>query len=331
MDENKNAIVTWIGNETTSISQQNLHLYQALYQKGAWNSPSTNSQFSGIQNGGNVYYATTANYRNSHAFITWQQKESAQASSTFRLYGASYYHNDFLDVWNFPQKDEYLSEPMHLPVDYLRQISQIDDSNNKLIVWQSADSNNIMHIYKASYCTTDNMWHTPHSEQDFIDTAYLPFPSGQFDSLFKQFDMAMNRNGFAIIAWHQTDSNQNNIYTMRYYLDSCTGEISDNTKPINTVSGEDVLMPQVAINDNGEAALIWTQTYRDKQRLYLATYQNAAWHRPDIVDYISSDDGNVSQYVKDVAINNAGVVTVVWVESKDANHSKLYQKEITLP
>jgi hypothetical protein len=302
-------------------------VYKALYEDGTWKTPSSNDQFFDIKNGGNVSMYTTANYRNHRAFITWQQKENSSSSSDAKLlYGASYHHNILLSLWNYPKKDEYLNGTMP---SYLKQISQIDDNNNKLIVWQSIDSNGIIHIYKATYCATNNIWHTPHSEQDFIDTAYLPL-SGY--SLLKQLDMAMNRNGFAIIAWHQTDSNQNNIYAMRYYLDGCTGMLSDNTKPINTVSGDDVAMPQVAVNDNGEAALIWTQSYRDKLRLYLATYQSdGTWHRPDIADYISSDDGNVSQYVKDVAINNAGVITVVWAESEDENHSKLYQKEITLP
>jgi len=334
MDQYSNAVVTWKGNADQSWkvnSKVNLHMYRAMYLDGVWHPPADNQSYFGIQGGGRVGSFSTVNYRNNSAFITWTQAETNSSLAQSHLYGATYTHNSILSLWQMPSKNEYLDTNMHIHTTFSER-SAIDDNGNKLVAWFSMD-NKVLHVYTAQQC--NGTWHTPLSgSNNYIDEASIPFEiKNHFFSHYDiHIDMALNANGFGMVVWPQIDSDRTHIYTMRFYVDSCTYISSDNTTPINQGMTGLAGAPKVAVNDNGEAALIWIQEYENKRRLYLATYKDDAWNIPDQTAYIGGDEHNLSVLsTTDVSINNNGLITAIWVEEDaDKNYSHLFKKEIQL-
>lgn len=80
------------------------------------------------------------------------------------------------------------------------------------------------------------------------------------------------------------------------------------------------------VNNSGQVALAWIQKYQGKNRLYIAKYSNDSWQKPKAGDYIGTKE--VENY--DMALNDNGIITIVWSEKVDDSHSYLYKKEITI-
>lgn len=326
MDQNNNAIITWTGSaDNNTLDFNNVNPYKAMYINGIWNVPVDNNDHIGLDGGGKVGFFTTVNYRNNNAFITWFQQEDNTTSAPMRLYESDYSHGTF-SFWIKPKKDESLSKNVMLHMPFSLPVkTAMDDQGNKLIVWLASDMNEIMHLYTAEYC--NNMWHTPHSQQDHIDNTYTKAPiTGDFPLT----DIAANGNGFSIVTWSQYDNDGKHIYARRYYLDNCTSVLSDSDTALNHGTDGKSDSPHVAVNNNNEGALIWVQEYQNKKRLYLATYENDNWHIPAPSQYIGGKDHNVSEIGLDIAINDNGEITTVWTEYSDSNHSTLYMKELQL-
>jgi len=335
MDQYSNALVTWKGKADQNWnhnSKIDLHMYRAMYLDGVWYPPADNQSYFGIQGGGHIGFYSTVNYRNNSAFITWTQAETNSSLAQSHLYGAAYTHNSIVSLWQIPSKDEYLDTNVH-KFTTISEKSAIDDHGNKLVAWLSMDSNKVLHVYAAQQC--NGIWHTPLSgPNNYIDEASIPFEFKNhfFSQSDIYLDLALNANGFGMIVWPQIDSDGTHIYAMRYYVDSCTHISSDNTTPINEgmtgLSGA----PKIAVNDNGEAALIWIQEYQNKRRLYLATYKDDTWNIPAKTAYIGGFDHNISALsTTDLSISNNGLITAVWVEEDENNcYSRLFKKEIQL-
>lgn len=95
----------------------------------------------------------------------------------------------------------------------------------------------------------------------------------------------------------------------------------DNFSP----DGQDALVPQIAVNDSGEAVIAWVQSDGSVLQVFRSQYRNGSWKDPSDLSENISPDG---QQVSDVrtAINNRGEALIVWSQS-DGAHSQLFRSE----
>ena len=315
MDKNGNGLAIWIAG---AGDFKDLKLYSGSYINEHWYIPTNLNDNIGAVNGADVYpYFLSLSFKNGSGFATWIQKESSN-SNKYNIYGGDFVVGNN-PMWIMPNNNKYLSlNTSGFNEDFE---STMDTNGNRVLVWANYYNSKKTHIYTSGHC--NGAWHKPLNINDFIDTNTAQQQSPILGGIVST---DMNDNGFTIIAWSQKTANHRAIYTVRYDASSCVATISDNTKTISPDTGSDAVFPKVLVNNSGQVALAWMQKYQGKNRLYIAKYSNNSWQKPKAGDYIGTEE--VENY--DMALNDNGIITIVWSEKVDDSHSYLYKKEITI-
>jgi len=312
IDKNSNATLLYAKYNTSNSSNK---LYYGTYKNGNWSLPSQNIS----ANGQDISLVPSINVKNNEAFLVWSEKENSNSNAPYHIYGANYFYNSNPPGWYKANSSNPL-ENSSLPISKTTKLeTKIDKDGNKIVVWGGFDSNNVYHLYHS--CFFNNSWIASHNP---IDSDNADDSSGVW--YIDRFNIDANENGFGIATWAQYKNNTFSIYTTRYSIDNCSFVSSDSTSKFNLGTGN-AIYPQVAVNSSGKAALIWTEHYNGKDRLYLAKYYNDSWHKPQLSEYIS---GSQDVILSRVAINDSGLITVAWVEKVDDDHTNLYKKEISI-
>ncbi len=122
--------------------------------------------------------------------------------------------------------------------------------------------------------------------------------------------VAMNANGNAIIVWDQFDGNNNQIYMREYRNGSWSSQpaLSDSISP----KGTNCFSPHVAMDDNGNAIIVWMQ-YVSADQIFKSEYRNGKWTHPSSLseNICSSDYSASSPYV---AMDNNGNAIITWLQ-----------------
>jgi hypothetical protein len=81
----------------------------------------------------------------------------------------------------------------------------------------------------------------------------------------------------------------------------------------------------LAINDNGEAVIVWPQSDGAKNQIFRSEYRNGLWADPkDLSDNISPNGEDATE--PDVALNSSWNALIVWQQSDGAN-SQIFLSE----
>ncbi len=186
----------------------------------------------------------------------------------------------------------------------------MDNNGNALIVWYQSDGTNFQ-IFKSEY--RKGVWTHPTSLSDSISldgqTAYNP-------------QVAMDNNGNAIIVWQQSDASMYHVYHIfkseyRSAIWKHPTSLSDNISP----DGQRAWNPQVAIDNNGNAIIVWYQYDGSTGafEVFKSEYRSGAWKHPaSIADHISPDAVNSLNVVPQVAMDNNGNTIIVWGQTNGA-------------
>ncbi|HRU55064.1 MAG TPA: hypothetical protein P5245_11230, partial [Candidatus Sumerlaeia bacterium] len=230
MDDKGNAIIVW----QQSDGSKN-QIFMSEYRGGVWTHPGGLSD-NISPDGQDADNPQVAMDNNGNAIIVWKQYEGSSSNQIFM----SEYRNG---VWIHPQNiSDYISivhQNAHDP-----QVA-MDDNGNAIIVWMQNDGANDQ-IFMSEY--RRGAWKHPASRSDNISpdkqSAYLP-------------QVAMDNNENAVIVWQQIDGSKRQIFKSE-----CWGGVwkhpsglSDNISP----DGQEGLGPQVAMDDNGNAIIVWQQ------------------------------------------------------------------------
>lgn len=171
----------------------------------------------------------------------------------------------------------------------------MDDDGNAIIVWQQSNGT-VRQIFKSEY--RNGSWTNPVSLDDNIS------PDGQH-AYSPQ--VAMDNNGNAIIVWIQFDGMKLQIFKSEYRNGSWAHPtaLTDNISP----DGQDTYNPQVAMDNDGNAIIVWNQSEGGFSQIFMSEYRNGAWTHPTLADNINPDGsaGNPQ-----VAMNNNGNAIIVW-------------------
>jgi phage terminase large subunit-like protein len=195
------------------------NIYVNRYTGGAWGTPKA------IKTGtGTVYDPQIAMDGKGTAIAVWQQFDGAY----FSIYSSRY----SAGVWGKARMIETTTGDAATP-----RIA-MDDNGNAVAVWQQFDGTHFS-IY-SNRCSA-GVW----AKARLIET-------GPGDSSDPQ--IAMDSKGNAEVVWVQTDgSGQNCIFANR-----CSAGAWGTANVIETFNG-DASIPQVAMNDNGKAVVVWRQ------------------------------------------------------------------------
>jgi hypothetical protein len=244
MDENGNAVITWHQSDGS-----NNQIFMSEYRDGAWSHPTgLDDNFS--PDGEDAQYQEVTMDNNGNALITWQQYYSGY-SQIFK----SEYRNG---TWDHP--DDLADNISPDGEDALSPEIAMDNSGNAIITWQQSDSA-YTQIFKSEY--RNGTWDHPDGLADNIS------PDGNY-AYYPQ--VAMDNNGNAIIAWFQSDNgNIAQIYLSDYRNGTWThpADLSDNISPY----GEDATSPWVAMGNNGDAVITWSQSDGSYDRVFLSEYR----------------------------------------------------------
>ena len=265
MDNKGNAIAVWEQFDGAYFS-----VYSDRYTAGAWGKAKLIETATGDALDSQITMDSNGN-----AVAVWKQTDGAH----FSIYSARY----TAGAWGTPKMIDTGVGDSYNP-----QIA-MDDHGNAVAVWMHFGLPTDNNIYVNRYSA--GAWGTPKAIKTGTGTAYEPQiamdGNGNAVAVWQQFDgthfriysnrysagawgkarlietgagkssdpqIAMDSKGNAEVVWEQTDgSGQNCIFANR-----CSAGAWGTANVIETVNG-DASIPQVAMNDNGKAVVVWRQ------------------------------------------------------------------------
>lgn len=296
MSNNGGAVIAWI-----QYVGPNSMVFKSEYRGGSWSHPADLEDH--INPGGENAFDPTIIMNNSgDANITWRQYDGSNMmvfKSEYRS-GSWFHPADLNDSISLDISGAYVPS------------AAMDDNDNAIITWYQGNGSNI-HIFKSE--NRGGSWSHPVDANDKIS------PDGK-DAYFPR--VAMDNSGNAIIVWRQRDSSNNyQVFKSEYRSGSWTHptDIDDNISP----DGYDVKYPQVAMDNNGNAVIVWYQSDGSVDQVFKSEYRSGSWTHPtDIDDNINPDGDNC--YYPQVAMDNNGNTIIVW-EQDDGDSTHIFISE----
>ncbi len=172
----------------------------------------------------------------------------------------------------------------------------MDSTGDAIIVWRQWGDTTYQ-IYQSTY--NGVAWTDPSSV------------SGEISNDGPDFDyakVAMDSSGNAIIIWEQFDGANWQVYKSEYRGGVWTGpsDLNDHV----SVAGQDSDYASLAMDDDGNAIIAWTQI----GQIYKSTYNGTAWTNPaDINDHI--DPGGGGAQMASVAMSDNGTAIIAWPQN----------------
>jgi mRNA-degrading endonuclease HigB of HigAB toxin-antitoxin module len=284
MDNSGNAIIVWEQLDGSSI----LQIFKSEYRNGAWSHPSSLSDNISLDSS-SARKPQVAMDNNGNAIIVWRQYDGSSYGQIF----LSEYRNG---TWSHPNS---LSDNIS-PDGSEAVVPQVamDNNGNAIIMWRQYDGSSYMQIFLSEY--RNGTWNHPDSLSDNI---------GLDGSDASGHQIAMDDNGNAIAAWRQLDGLDDQIFLSEYR--NGTWNHPDSRRDNISPDGEPTESPVIAMNENGDAIVVWGQSDGSDIQLYMSEYRNGTWNHPDsLADNISID--GKSSYNYRVAMNNEGETIIAW-------------------
>ena len=293
MDDNGNAVIVWYQN----IGSSKWGIFKSEYRNGQWAHPQDVTD--NISSDGADPQVTVNNSGN--AVIAWQSG------------------------WDDIFKSEYRNGAWTAPVNLTDNISPngtllvlppqvaMDDNGDVVIVWRQNDGSGNYQAFKSEY--RSGTWTTPSSPADSIS------PNGTL--VYDDPQVAMDNNGNTIIVWAQSNGSYRQIYKSEYRNGTWThpADLADNISP----DGTDADAPQVAMDNNGNAIIVWAQSNGSYRQIYKSEYRNGTWTHPaDLADNISPIGTHT--YAPQVAMDDNGNAVIVW-NQYDGSNRQIYKSE----
>ena len=295
MNNNGDAVIVW---------QQRVggmfQIFRSEYRNGAWSDPSSLTDNISPE-GQDAFNPQVAINDSGDAVIVWEQSDG-----TWKQIFRSEYRNG---SWNDPSDLADNISPDGQSIDW--PDVAMNDSGDTVIVWEQrtgakGTGDPIEQIYRSEY--RNGVWSDPSSLSDNIS------PDG---TLAERPQVAINAGSDAVIVWYQSDGTIEQIYRSEYRDGTWSDPsgLSDNISP----DGTSAEFPQVALNENGDAVIVWYQRVEGMFQIYRSEYRDGAWSDPSSLSDNISPEGQVA-FNPEVAMNDNGEAVIVWTQSDGANN-----------
>jgi hypothetical protein len=170
----------------------------------------------------------------------------------------------------------------------------IDANGNALAVWDQGDGTR-QSIWVNRYTAGSGWGSATLLETDDAGTAGDP-------------QIAFDANGNALAVWFQSDGTRANIWASRYTAGSGWGGAT----LIETDNAGAALIPQLAIDSNGNALAAWAQQDGTRYNIWANRYTaGAGWGTATLLE----TDNTGAAFVPQIAIDSNGNAIAVWNQS----------------
>lgn len=173
----------------------------------------------------------------------------------------------------------------------------VDDSGNAISVWRQWDG-----VYDSIWANTYTVATGDWGTADVIETNDGDSPDDP--------KVAVASNGDAIAVWEQYDDTYHSIWVNHYTAE--TGNWDGAAQIVDVIEGLPTSSTslQVAVNDSGDAILIWSQddgTGTENKNIYAKYYTAGVWGSTELVENNSGSAG-----FPQVAFDGGGNAMAVW-------------------
>jgi hypothetical protein len=166
----------------------------------------------------------------------------------------------------------------------------IDGDGNAIAVWQQYDGSH-WNIYANRYTPSGGWGTTATVIESGTGTAYDP-------------QIAIDGDGNAIAVWYQYDGGHLSIYANRY----TSGGGWDMTATVIESGTGDAYDPQIAIDGDGNAIVVWVQDDGSYDSIYANRYTSGGgWGSATLIE-----SGTGDAYDSQIAIDGDGNAIAVW-------------------
>ena len=280
LNNSGNAIIAW-----AQYDGSYFQAFKSLYQFGVWTHPTSLSD-NISPDGNSVSSLKLAMNESGDAVITWHQFTGIRS----QIFKSEYRSG----IWSHPLNINDNISPDGRDAFYPEVA--IDNSGDTIIVWQQASAL-FIEIFKSEY--RSGSWVHPTDLNDNISPPEnSSYPKVEMDNL-----------GNALIVWSQRDGSHFQVYKSEYRSGSWTHplNLADNISP----DGDDVEAIDLAMSDNGEATIAWSQFDGSMVQIFKSTLKSGSWTHPvNLNDNISADDQTAS--LNKVVMDKAGNVVIAY-------------------
>ncbi len=184
----------------------------------------------------------------------------------------------------------------------------MDNNGNALIVWNQYDGS-YYQIFMSEY--RDGAWTLPAGLSDSIS------PDGLQSSVPTNHQVAMDDNGNALIVWQQYVGSISQIFMSEYRDGAWTHpeDQSDNISP----NEEHASLPQVAMDNNGNALIAWQQDDGSNYQIFMSEYRDGTWTHPEDLSSDNSISPDGPARSPRVAMDNNGNALIAWRQYDGSN------------
>ena len=279
LDGNGNAIVVWQKNIGTRW-----HIWANRY------SASTQSWSSAIQletnNSGSGVSPKIVMDGNGNAITVWAQSDGTFGSVWANRYSVS--TNTWSGAFLLELDNNGSAGPSGIAM---------DGNGNAIVVWTGFDG------------IRNNIWVNWYSASAQTWSGSIPLEIGDNNAVAT--GVAMNGDGDAIVAWHQSDGTVNNIWANRYSVSTKTWSgkfLLEN----NAGTAE---FPETAIDGNGNMIVVWYQSDGIRYSIWANRY-SASTHTWGGAFLLENSNNNALP--PQIAMNRNGDAIVGWKQSNGA-------------
>lgn len=172
-----------------------------------------------------------------------------------------------------------------------------DGKGNAVAVWDKKAAGSITNIWAAFYSHNDHQWQAAVNIDDSANTTAVP-------------QVAMDKNGNALVVWQQEDDDADNIWAARYLAENSGWQ----TPVLIEMDLGDAAVPQVAIDDQGNGIALW---YQDNGVQGDGSREISKASRYDIAENSWSESGPIgdgvdAMYEQKIAFEDNGNAIAVW-------------------
>ncbi|MFH0888890.1 MAG: hypothetical protein V1871_06755 [Planctomycetota bacterium] len=273
VDGSGNAIVIWPQSNAFTT-----HIYANNYIVGSgWAITNTLIETESTYS---VYNARLAMNNNGFAIALWLQTDGTRNNLWANLCITG-------TTWGTATLLETAPETIY---GYPKPQIAINDSGNAVAVWVQNDG------------TCDSLWANRYISGTGWTGRELVETNNTYDATAPQ--VAIDNSNNIIAVWVQDSLTGNHVYTNRYISGTGWAGVTPITNLINIATD-----PQIAMNDSGNAVVVWAMTSTD-YALYANRYVSPTGWTSVSGDLIETMDGSAS--VPQIAMNNSGNAIVVF-------------------
>jgi hypothetical protein len=293
---NGEAIVVW--QQSDGANEQ---VFKSELRAGAWTHPA--SLFDSISPVGRpARLPRVAMAANGDAIVVWQQGDGARQ----RIYKSERRGG----VWTHPAS---LADAISPAVggDATQPVVAMAESGGAVIAWLHDDGTAVQRVLRSEH--RGGAWTHPAALTAAVN------PPGSAAGV----RVALNATGaVALIVWQQAGGANQQVFKSELR----SGAWTNPTGPTDNVSpdGQDAIAPDVAVDETGNAVIVWTQSDDTRLRVFKSEHRAGAWTHPLS---LADNFGPVSAAAAALHLAMAAGKTIVVWPQVGPTHQEIFRSE----